>query len=72
MKSIRVLTSADNLQRIKEKELEKEAKVKEREERARKREQKRKGYPPFSEEELVKSCTRYENGYNISTDHRYN
>ena len=70
--SIHVLTSANNFQRIKEKELENEAKVKEKEERARKREQKRKGYSRFSEEELVIFCTRYENGYDISTDDRYN
>ena len=39
--SIRVLTSAENLQRIKEKEREKQAKLKEKEERVRRREERR-------------------------------
>ena len=79
--SIRVLTSAENLQRIEEKEQEKQAKIKEKEERLRRREERRrlqksqklqKSYLPFSEEELVRFSTRYENGYDITTDERYN
>ena len=76
--SIRVLISAENLQIIKEKEQEKQAKLKEKEERAKRREERRglrKSHPktlPFSEEELVKFSTRYDNGYDLSTDDRYN
>ena len=79
--SIRVLTSAENLQRIEHKEKEKQAKQQEKEERARRREERRglqkgqgsqKRVAPFSVEELVMFNTRYENGYDLSTDSRYN
>ena len=79
----RVLTSAENLKRIEEKEREKERKAQEKEERARKRESKRqlrhdpstKPVPEmesFSQSEHEKFSRRYENGYDIKTDQRYN
>lgn len=67
--SMRVLTSSENMRRIAEKEREKADKLKAKEERARKREQKQ---FQFSAEEIVKFTTRYENGYDITSDSRYN
>ena len=78
--SLRVLTSSENLQRIEEKAKKKEAQLQEKEERARKREEKRllkaqqkvpqsKGQVYFSEDKFK---TRYENGYDLLTDDRYN
>ena len=78
-----VLTSAENLKRIEEKEREKERKAQEKEERARKRESKRwlhhdpstKLVPEmesFSQSEHEKFLRRYENGYDIRIDQCYN
>lgn len=85
-KSSRVLTSAENLKRLEEKERETERKAQEKEERARKRESKKqlrhdpstRPVPelgisePFSQSEHKKFSHRYENGFNIATDPRYN
>ena len=87
-KSLRVLTSAENLHRIEEKEKEKEEKQKLKEERARRRAEKQqmreneralrknqvssRKCRPFSEEELTRFALRWENGYDLKTDERYN
>ena len=85
-RSSRVLTSAENLKRLEEKEREKERKAQEKEERSRKRESKKqvrhdlstRPVPelgisePFSQSEHEKFSHRYENGFDIATDPRYN
>lgn len=83
--SSRVLTSSENLRRIDEKEKEKQRKIREKEERARSRKakqlqrmqhktgtNKRIISTSFSENEFQKFSERYENGYDITTDERYN
>ena len=81
--SVRVLTSAENLKRIDEKEKEKQRKIHEKEERARSRKAKQlqkssrqknvsTKATSFSDNEFVLFSQRYENGYDITTDERYN
>ena len=84
-RSSRVLTSAENLKRLEEKEREKERKAQEKEERAWKRGSKKQVHhdlstrpvpklgisEPFSQSEHEKFSHRYENGFDIATDPRY-
>ena len=84
--SLRVLTSYENLKRIEQKEKEKLIRLREKEERKRMREEKKK-MPKgqkvlksqiqtcsliFSDNEMTKFSERYENGYDIASDERYN
>lgn len=91
-RSLRVLTSSENLKRIEEKEKEKERKANEKVERAKKREankimkkktiarqksaQGQKGQShtnsSFTDAELSKFAKAYEEGYDITTNKRYN
>ena len=73
--SARVLTSAEKLKRIDEKEKEKEERA--RAKQLQRRQQKSLSSKStlsisFSENEFLKFSQRYENGYDITADERYN
>ena len=73
--SLRVLTSSENLQRIEEKEKEKQRKADEKETRAKERQAKKllkSQVKALSKAERIKFEKAFEEGYDITTNARYN